>query len=101
MNGRIRTRWDRVREALVHSRSLQLFIITAIIFLVASLTLGRRFANTGNVRIGPDNSANAQPIVLTPGDEYVLEGPNGTKQDFDEWFLDADTSGDGVVIIYF
>ena len=34
----------------MHSRSLQLFIITAIISLVAVLTLGTRFANSGNAK---------------------------------------------------
>lgn len=48
--GRLRIDWRWVGKALANSRSLQLFIITTVMFLVAALALGARFANSGNIK---------------------------------------------------
>lgn len=50
MDSKTPTLSQHVGRALIGSRSLQLFIITAIISLVAALVLGTRFANTGNIK---------------------------------------------------
>jgi ribose/xylose/arabinose/galactoside ABC-type transport system permease subunit len=47
---RLATGWRALGDALAGSRSLQLFIITTIMFLVAALTLRARFANSGNIK---------------------------------------------------
>lgn len=56
--------------------------------------------NTGAVYLGRSSAANEQPIVIQPGGSYVLEPPNGAKFDLSDWYLDADTNDDGVVILY-
>lgn len=57
-------------------------------------------ANTGTVYIGPSSSANQQSVEIPPGGEYVIEPPNGAKDNFANWYLDVDTNADGVVVIY-
>lgn len=57
-------------------------------------------ANTGDVKLGFASPVNEQPIVLTPGDTYVLQPTPGEKWDFATLYLDAATNGDGVVVIY-
>jgi hypothetical protein len=59
-----------------------------------------RGANTGNVRIGVGPAASSQIIQLSPGDEYIIEAPTGAKFDFQDWYIDADNNGDGVVVLY-
>lgn len=54
--------------------------------------------NAGNVQIGPAETT--LPIILSPGDEYVIEPPLGTKTDLFAWYIDAANADDGVVIIY-
>ena len=56
--------------------------------------------NAGDVRIGASATANQQPYQLGPGDEVILEAPFGRSWDLAQWFLDVDTDGDGVVVIY-
>jgi hypothetical protein len=56
--------------------------------------------NAGNVYLGVKNAAGKQPYVLSPGDQIVLPNPTGSKVDFRSWFLDVQTSGDGIVVIY-
>lgn len=57
-------------------------------------------ANTGNVAIGASGTAAQQPILLTPGDSYVIDAPIGGKYDFRNFYLDVANAGDGVVVIY-
>ncbi len=58
-------------------------------------------ANAGNVNIGFAGGASQQPIVLAPGDQYVLPLPTGAKVDFQNVWLKVANNGDGVVAIYF
>lgn len=58
-------------------------------------------ANVGNVNIGFAGAANQQPILLAPGDQYVLPIPVGAKCDFQNVWLKTANNGDGVVAIYF
>lgn len=57
-------------------------------------------ANTNNIKLGVGAAANQQPIVLAPGDQYVLPIPTGAKADFQNWHLAIADVGDGVVVIY-
>jgi hypothetical protein len=57
-----------------------------------------RTANTGNVYIG--NSVAHQSIALQPGDTWTVEADTGAKRDFGSWYCSADTSGDGVSVLY-
>lgn len=56
--------------------------------------------NTGTVRIGPAAAANLQPFELAPGDERVLLPPVGQRWNLADWYVDAVTNGDGVVVLY-
>jgi hypothetical protein len=57
-------------------------------------------ANTGNVRIGVSPTPGELPITLAPGDQYEMPLPPGMTNDFQNWFLEVDTAGDGIVVIY-
>lgn len=55
-------------------------------------------ANTGKVYIGV--AAGNQPIALNPGDVWTIQEVVGAKFNFQNWYLSADNSGDGVAVIY-
>lgn len=57
--------------------------------------------NVGIVQIGASATASQQPIIINPGDTYVLPAPHGAKFDFQNWYLDTLNDADGVVAIYF
>jgi hypothetical protein len=65
--------------------------------LIAQKNLDR-IANTGNVYIGV--SAGHQPILLAPGDTWIIEADTGAKRNFANWFISADNVGDGVSILF-
>jgi len=72
-------------------------------FQKATILGKKALAGTNNanpVKIGPSASAGQQPYVIEPGGEIVLEAPFGKKWDFINWYLDPQTAGDGVVVIY-
>lgn len=56
--------------------------------------------NADIVALGPSAEANEQPIVLQPGDSYVLEAPLGAKWDFRDWNFLVAADNDGLVVIY-
>jgi len=45
-----KTSWKRLKDILLTSRAVQLFIITLVIALVSAIVLGDRFANPGNIK---------------------------------------------------
>lgn len=58
--------------------------------------------NTGNVFLGDStlDQSVKEGIELTPGQMYEPRIQDGTKLDLKDWYLDADTAADGVVIVY-
>jgi hypothetical protein len=67
---------------------------------VAPVTKGGS-ANAGNVYVGvAGTTANTQPLPLLPGAVFVFQADTGAKFDLSSFSLDADNSGDGVVLIY-
>lgn len=81
-------------EALTASAS---YFRKAIAYAYKTVARG---ANTGNIRIGVGSGAGQQLIQMTPGDEYVIEAPTGARMNFQNWYIDADNNGDGVVMVY-
>lgn len=72
--------------------------ITARIVAVKSLT--GIVPNVGNVYVGASGAGRNQPIVLTPGDSITISAPALYLFRFQDYFVNADNNGDGVVIIY-
>lgn len=56
--------------------------------------------NAGNVAIGRSDEADKQPIQLQPGDVKSIGATDGSKWNFQDWYLVVAADGDGVVIIY-
>ena len=57
-------------------------------------------ANAGVVRLGTSIAANSQPWPLSPGDEFTVPIPDGSKLDLSKLFLSVATNGDGVTVLY-
>ena len=71
-------------------------------FRVATMT-GKRAArtnNTGIVFLGLGSVNDSQPHEISPGEEIIIQAPNGEKYDLNDFFLDVVTGGDGVIITY-
>lgn len=58
-------------------------------------------ANAGKVFIGFSNVNGAQPIELSPGDQWTFSAGSGRKVDLGKFFLDVLTDNDGVVVLYY
>ena len=57
--------------------------------------------NAGTVYVGvAGTTVNTQPLPLLPGVPFVFQADTGAKFDLSSFSLDADTNGDGLVIIY-
>lgn len=59
-----------------------------------------RTSNTGNVYLGPTSPDGAQPYLIEPGKTYTIDAGDNEYQDFNDWYLDVENAGDGVVVIY-
>ena len=59
-----------------------------------------RTANTGTVYLGPTGTTNHQGFAISPGTEVSLDAPIGCRLNLKNWYLDAETSGDGILLIY-
>lgn len=59
--------------------------------------------NTGNIAIGDENVDMDNGIVLVPGEKLAVSGlmrlPGADSFYFDEWFVDAETTGDKLRIL--
>ena len=59
-----------------------------------------RTDNAGNVFLGIGATLGTQTCLIEPGETIVLEASPGEKGDLGDWYLDVDTAGDGVAVIY-
>ena len=51
--------------------------------------------NATDISIGVVSTDGKQPIPIAPGGQYVL-----SSVDLTDWYVDVQTNGDGVVVIY-
>lgn len=56
--------------------------------------------NAGAVGVGWSNAANAQPLVMNPGDQWVIPVRVGGKVDLAKLFMVTANAGDGLVVMY-
>ena len=71
-------------------------------FRVATMT-GKKAPRTNNdnsVFLGLDDENDSQPHEISPGEEIIIQAPNGEKYDLNDFYLDVVTDGDGVIITY-
>ena len=71
-------------------------------FRTATL-IGKKAARTNNagtvyIGIGATNDTQAYPVQ--PGESITLTMPAGEKGDLNDWYIDAENAGDGLVVIY-
>lgn len=57
--------------------------------------LSPRVENATRVWLGVESADGSQMIEIPPGGNYILEGV-----DLSEWYIDVETNGDGVVVLY-
>lgn len=58
--------------------------------------------NTGGVRLGVGSANGAQSYPIVAGQEIYLNSgmPDGSRVNLGSYFVDAETDGDGVVVLY-
>lgn len=64
---------------------------------------GKKAAQTNNTSvcyIGRASGNGTQSIEIPIGEPVVIKGPEGTKFDLSDWYIDVGTNGDGVVVWY-
>lgn len=69
------------------------------LYVKTATVIGRKAArtdNTGIVHIGPSAADDSQPYDVQPGQIGAVL----TNTDLSGWYIDVDTNGDGVVVIY-
>lgn len=59
-----------------------------------------RTANTGTVYVGPSSANDSQVYEIATGTIHTLSARSGTVIDLSSWWLDVDTNGDGIIILY-
>lgn len=59
-----------------------------------------RTDNVGNVYLGVGAANDSQPLKLLPAEEIEIKSPDGQRYDLNDFYLDVETAGDGVVVIY-
>ena len=71
-------------------------------FRVATI-IGKKAArtnNTGTVYIGIGSTNDTQPLPIYPGQTIAISMPSGGVGDLNDWYIDVETAGDGVIVIY-
>ena len=78
--------------------------ISATTLLVRQATIiakkGPQTANSGIVHVGPESANGTQPYDLDPGAMTQLLDYRGAHIDLSQWYVDVETNGDGVVVVY-
>lgn len=74
---------------------------TLLLIACKSLAGPTAAPNTGTVYIGNSAAADEQPLEMSPGSERSFDAADGKRESLQKWYLDVDTSGDGVVAIWF
>lgn len=72
-------------------------------FFRKAILIGKKAGRTNNggvvyLGIGPANET--QALEITPGAVWSISAPAGEKYDLNDWYLDVENNGDGVVVIY-
>jgi hypothetical protein len=70
---------------------------TATLFAFKTAALG---ANAGNIYIGASGGGRNQPLLMAPGDQQIITAPSFNFRRFQDFWINADNNGDGVVVIY-
>jgi hypothetical protein len=68
-----------------------------------AIVLGKfaaRSANTGLVFLGPGSGNDTQPYKVEQDKEYGLAPGVGTRANLRDWYVDAATAGEGVVVLF-
>ena len=76
--------------------------VSGTYFRVATI-MGKKAARTNNVDIvyiGIGSTNDTQPLAIYPGQIFSISMPSGGIGDLHEWYIDVETAGDGVVVIY-
>lgn len=72
-------------------------------FFKTALIIARKAArvvNTGKVWLGVTAPDGSQPIGMASDSERTINAPEGQRYDLNDFYLDVETAGDGVVVIY-
>ena len=59
-----------------------------------------RTANTGIIYLGVGATNDTQPFAIAAGAVIYINAPVGSRYNWKDWWLDAATAADGVVILY-
>ena len=72
-------------------------------YFVSAFIVGKKAArtdNVGTIYVGIGSTNNSQPIPINPGEIVTLSMGEGQEGDLNDWYVDVETAGDGVVVIY-
>lgn len=56
--------------------------------------------NAARVNVGNSPTNNQQPLDMSPGMERSFDAAAGKQEDMTKWWLQIQTTGDGVVLIW-
>jgi len=59
-----------------------------------------RTNNAGTVYLGIGATNDTQIIPIAPGEQGIIQAPPGQKFDLNDFYLDVETAGDGLGLIY-
>jgi hypothetical protein len=68
-----------------------------------AVVMGKKAARSNNsdrVYLGTTSGNNEQPYEIKSGETITINAPPGQKMDFQNWYVDVQTAGDGVIVIY-
>jgi hypothetical protein len=68
-----------------------------------AVVIGKKAARTANadrVYLGVTSTNNEQAYEIKPKETITINAPPGQKMDFQNWYLDVETVGDGVIVLY-
>ena len=94
---------QQIIKTVADSGTPEAITSTSPTYFVYAIFIGRkaaRTANTGNIWLGITSGDNTQPIRLVPGQEKTIEAPPSKQFNLSDWYVDVETNGDGVIVIY-
>ena len=65
--------------------------------------IGKKSARTNNtsaVYLGVSSTNDTQAITIQPGESQTISMPREGMGDLNDWYIDVETAGDGVIVIY-
>jgi hypothetical protein len=74
------------------------------LWVTKAIVIGKkaaRTANTGNVHVGPTSANDTQGRTIATGAELTFEGRAGEVFNLASLYVDVETNGDGVLVIYY